>query len=46
MSAGFSTFIVLAAWATPIVIGLMLMSAYYHSPTAEELAKSDELRPD
>ncbi|MEH2535043.1 hypothetical protein V1277_005660 [Bradyrhizobium sp. AZCC 1588] len=46
MSAGMSTFIVLAAWATPIVIGLILMSMCYRSPTAAELAKSDELQPD
>jgi hypothetical protein len=46
MSAGLSTFIVLAAWATPIVIGLMLMSTCYRSPTAAELTKSDEVQPE
>jgi hypothetical protein len=46
MSAGASTFIVLLAWAAPIVIGLILMGMYYRSPTAAELAKSDEMQPD
>lgn len=43
MSAGTSTFIVLAAWAAPIVAGLILMRMYYHSPSTEELAKADEV---
>jgi len=44
MSAGASTFIVLLAWAAPIVGGLILMRMYYRSPTAEELGKSDEVQ--
>lgn len=46
MSAGMSTFIVLAAWAAPIVGGLILMWVYYRSPTAEELAKADQVQGD
>jgi hypothetical protein len=46
MSAGLSTFIVLLAWAAPIVIGLILMRMYYHSPTEAELVKADEVQPD
>jgi hypothetical protein len=46
MSAGTSTFIVLLAWAAPIVIGLILMGMYYRSPTAADLAKADEVQPD
>jgi NADH:ubiquinone oxidoreductase subunit K len=46
MSPGMSTFIVLAVWATPIAIGLILMRTYYRSPTEAELAKQDEVQPD
>lgn len=46
MSAGMSTFLVLLAWALPIVIALLFMAVYYSSPPPEELAKWDEVQPD
>jgi hypothetical protein len=46
MGAGMSTFVVLLAWALPIVIALILMATYYRSPPKEELDQWDALQPD
>jgi hypothetical protein len=46
MGAGASTFIVVLAWATPIIIALIFMAFTYRSPPPEELAQWDEVHPD
>lgn len=46
MSPAMSTFMVVLAWAAPIVIALIFMIIYYRPPTEEELLKFDELQPD
>jgi hypothetical protein len=46
MGAGMSTFIVLLAWALPIVIAVAMMAMYYRSPSREELEQYDRIQPD
>ena len=43
MSAGFSTFIVTAVWALPIVIALIFMGVYYQAPSEDEIRQADEV---
>lgn len=46
MSPAMSTFVVVLAWALPIVIALVYMAIYYRPPTAAELEQYDSIQPE